>query len=192
MILKTARVFQRMPEVDRIWVVTQKERMEHCERILRQGGIEKLQPVLEGGAERQDSVQRGLAAMTTNLVLIHDAARPFVTEDCVRRVLDAARDGGAAICGVPVKDTIRCSGNTLDRRQLFAVQTPQGFERELLIRVMEQARRDGWIGTDEAGLADRAGVPVQEVEGSYSNVKITTKEDLPADQIGRASCRERV
>lgn len=139
-----------------------------------------------GGAERGDSVWNGLAALDPDLdpVLVHDGARPFVTNEIITRVLEAAR-GGGAIAAVPVADTLKrvqadgWIAETVERAALWQAQTPQGFPRRLLVRAYERARAEGRPGTDEAELVERLGGRVRVVLGSPANVKITRTEDLP-------------
>ena len=118
-------------------------------------------------------------------VLVHDAARPFVTEDVVQEVIREAFDRGAAVPCVAVKDSLRENegerSRCVDRSRFFAVQTPQGFRKELLDEAYEKACKDGFSGTDDASLVERLGYNVEIVDGDYDNIKITTKEDLPME-----------
>ena len=138
--------------------------------------------VCEGGAARQVSVAKGLSAAdpSADFILVHDGARPFVSAGVIAGVL-AALEGGAkaAVPCVRPKSTIRTAEKTLDRKLLYEVQTPQGFAAETLKAAYAKAAADGFEGTDEAGLAERAGVAITITQGSYDNVKITTPEDLP-------------
>ena len=141
--------------------------------------------VIAGGDQRQDSVRNALAFLSEqglkddDVVLIHDGARPFVTSEIIMNVAEAVLDHDAAIAAVPVKDTIRDSENgTLNRSRLYSVQTPQGFRFGLIRDAVEQACKDGFYGTDDGSLAERAGVIPVIGPGSYSNIKITTPEDL--------------
>ena len=141
--------------------------------------------VIAGGGQRQDSVRNALAFLSErglkddDVVLIHDGARPFITSEIIMSVAEAVLEHDAAIAAVPVKDTIRDSENgTLDRSRLYSVQTPQGFRFGLIRDAVEQACEDGFYGTDDGSLAERAGVMPVIVPGSYSNIKITTPEDL--------------
>ncbi|MEO5761584.1 MAG: 2-C-methyl-D-erythritol 4-phosphate cytidylyltransferase [Vicinamibacteria bacterium] len=145
----------------------------------------KLRAVVLGGATRQDSVRAGLKRTTPRdrVVLVHDAARPFVDADVVSRVLDGAREHGAAIPIAPVVDTIKRVragriGETVDREALGAAQTPQGFNRAALLGVYARAVRAGVALTDEAMAFERESLPVAAVAGSAQNFKITTPEDL--------------
>lgn len=159
---------------------------EETDRIVNDGLPESEHAhVIPGGKERQDSVRNALRFLgeegfaDEDVVLIHDGARPFVTEDIISGVAEAAFEKRAAIAAVPVKDTIRdAESGTLDRSRLYAVQTPQGFRFGLIRDAVEQACRDGFCGTDDGSLAERAGVMPEIVQGSYSNIKITTPEDL--------------
>ena len=138
--------------------------------------------ITEGGSTRQQSVENGLAAVdpASESVLVHDAARPFVSAEVIGGVLEALRSGAdAAVPCVKPKNTIRIAEKTLDRDSLYEVQTPQGFKTELLREAFKRAKAEGFTGTDEAGLAERAGFAITITEGSYENIKITTPEDLP-------------
>ncbi len=148
-------------------------------------GTGKLRAVVAGGATRQDSVRAGLARTTDRdaVVLVHDAARPFVDAEVVARVLEGVRAHGAAIPVAPVVDTIKRVkagrvGATLDRETLGAAQTPQGFNRRALLGVYARAARAGVPLTDEAMAMERAGLTVAAVAGSAKNFKITTPDDL--------------
>jgi 2-C-methyl-D-erythritol 4-phosphate cytidylyltransferase/2-C-methyl-D-erythritol 2,4-cyclodiphosphate synthase len=139
--------------------------------------------VVLGGSERQHSVYRGLQAVHKRacIVLIHDAARCFVTQDLVKRCVHAAWNYGSGVAMVRVKDTIkRVHGHvtTLNRASLFAAQTPQAFRRDLIMRAYEDARANGFCATDDASLVERLGQDVRIVSGSYENIKLTTPEDL--------------
>lgn len=150
-----------------------------------------------GGAERGESVWNGLAALSADagIVLVHDGARPFVTGEIIDRVLARAGEGGA-IAAIPATDTIKevdAAGRivrTANRSRLWQAQTPQGFPLPLLKDAYERARRDGWSGTDDASLCERAGVSVTVVEGSRDNIKITTPSDLPIARAIAARLRD--
>jgi 2-C-methyl-D-erythritol 4-phosphate cytidylyltransferase len=141
--------------------------------------------VVAGGAERQESVWLGMQAVpdTAAVIVVHDAVRPFITGALIDRVVAAARAGGAAICALPIAETVKRVREsvveaTVDRSGLWAVQTPQAFRAELLREAHEKARRDGFLGTDESMLVERLGQPVTVVPGLPENVKITTRDDL--------------
>lgn len=187
--------FEAMPEIGEIVLVTGADEIGRCEALCAAHGLRKVRRIVAGGAERQQSVHRGLAAATGEWVLVHDAVRPLVTPEAVRRCMAQAEAAGAAVLAVPVKDTIKVVDEagriaaTPDRRTLRAVQTPQAFRRELLLACHERAAREGFAATDDAGVVERYGHPVAVAEGEYSNVKITTPEDLTAAEwllrIGR-------
>ena len=172
-ILERAYQAFKIPSVDEIVVVTQEEYMDRTKVLLRDA------KVVKGGKERQDSIYMGLKAVdNADIVLVHDGARPFVDEKTIERVLAGALEEGACICAVKPKDTIRSQEKTLKRDELFLVQTPQGFSYDMLLRAYEKAYSEDFYGTDDASLVDRLGEKVKIVEGSYENIKITTKEDL--------------
>lgn len=132
-----------------------------------------------GGATRQESVHALVRATAAGTVLVHDVARPFLTADVVARVLAAAREHGAATAALPVTDTVvTASGDELDRASLRAVQTPQGFDRALLLEAHEAALAAGATATDDAALVRRLGRRVALVEGSPILIKVTRPDDL--------------
>ena len=146
---------------------------------------QKLRTV-DGGPRRQDSVANGFEAadIRSEVILIHDAARPFVTADLISRTIDAAAEHGAAIAALPSRDTVkRVDGgvivDTIPRESIYLAQTPQGFRRDVLAAAVRLGR-EGIEATDEAGLAERAGFRVHVVDGDSGNVKITTEDDLMA------------
>ncbi len=146
----------------------------------------KVIAVVDGGAERQDSVQNALAAVPeeTEIILVHDAVRPFVSRDLLDRCADLAREHGAVVPVVPVRDSVKQwdgSGRTLrtrDRSELMLAQTPQGFRAGILRDAYRKAREEGRVGTDDASLVEGAGYPVVPVPGEEANIKVTLPEDL--------------
>ena len=143
--------------------------------------------VIPGGRERQDSVYNGLlrANPDTDLVLIHDGVRPFVSPGVVLATIEAAKECGAAVAAVPVTDTIKrvdadgLVSDTPAREQLWAAQTPQVFRYSLLMQAHQSVRKRGILATDDAALLEHLGVRVKVVRGSYENLKITSEDDLP-------------
>ena len=183
-----------VPCADEIVVVAPADAVETARGLLRDSGVcgEKPVRIVAGGARRQDSVASGLAALSPDveIVLIHDAARPFVTEDLARRVLAATEESGAAIPVVPVPDTVKRVQEdevvaTLDRSVLGLVQTPQGFRRRVLADAL--AGLGDIEVTDDAQAVELAGGRVAVVTGEPGNVKITTAEDLEAARLRVAS-----
>ncbi len=172
--------------------------------IVKQYRIKKVSQFVTGGRRRQDSVYNGLKAINerTDLVLIHDGARPFIDNKAIAAAVKEAAAGGAAIVGVPVKATIKqvighrsqvigslIVKKTLDRDNLWEIQTPQVFSKDLILRAYNKfGNREV---TDDAALVERLGVKVRMVKGSYSNIKITTPEDLIlAEAIAKESIRK--
>ncbi|MGL4821012.1 MAG: 2-C-methyl-D-erythritol 4-phosphate cytidylyltransferase [Bacilli bacterium] len=138
-----------------------------------------------GGKERQQSVFAGVCALESQaeIVLVHDGARPFVSQDVIHRLVAAVNNGQSAIVGVPLKDTIKRVREsriekTIDRTVLYAAQTPQAFSKETLRALLQRAENEGWLGTDEASVAEYYSEPVAVVEGNHYNIKLTTPEDL--------------
>ncbi|WP_294144206.1 2-C-methyl-D-erythritol 4-phosphate cytidylyltransferase [uncultured Selenomonas sp.] len=188
-LVHTLRQFAEVEDVGECIVVVGKgEEQETYELLKSASSVQPLPDcrIVTGGEERQDSVWNGLQVVSpdADIVLVHDAARPLVTPAIIGRVIRAARRTGGAVAAVPVKDTIKVAGDdgnvasTPDRSTLWAVQTPQGFQKDLLVRANEQAIADGFRGTDDASLVERLGMPVELSLGSYENIKITTPGDL--------------
>lgn len=151
----------------------------------RLGAGGQLVRVIAGGAERQDSVFNGLQALPSDCdwVFVHDGVRPFASLELLHNTWHAACQTGAAIAALPASDTVKrvCNGQvveTLPRDEIWLVQTPQVFRREILLEAYREARRQGWAGTDDAFLVERLGVPIAVVPGERSNIKVTTPEDL--------------
>lgn len=142
----------------------------------------KIRTVVPGGKERQDSVRAGLKYSIPGIVLIHDGARPYVSDDVINRVIAEASKSGSAIPCVNPKDTIREDEKTLNRDSLHLVQTPQGFKLNLISDAYEKAYNDGFYGTDDASIYERYFGKVSIVEGDYENIKITTKDDLKEEK----------
>jgi len=184
----TCERFARCPSVSGMVLVLPAEGFaEHRDRMHAWADGTKLLAVVPGGRARQDSVWNGLQAIPSALdgvVLVHDGARPLVSEALIEATAEAAARYGAAIAAVPVQDTLKEVGaddviqRTVDRRRLYRAQTPQGFRSEILRAAFERAIADGFYGTDESALAERIGVAIHLVPGSEKNIKVTTAEDL--------------
>lgn len=180
--------------VDRIILVTGEESMDYCRHeVVEYYGFSKVISVVAGGSERYHSVYNGLlAAAESDYVLIHDGARPMVTSEHINELIDAVREERACISGMPVKDTIKITDNedhvisTPDRRTLWLIHTPQAFDYELICQAHEAYRLDGCPDgiTDDGMLVENySDCPVRMIKGSYSNVKVTTPEDLVLAEI---------
>lgn len=189
---RSTEAFVKNASVDAIYVVASEDQIEKAEAILLQisDAENKIKGVLAGGDSRQESVFVGLCKLrnAADIVLIHDAARPFVTEDVINRVINMANEDGAAISAVPVKDTIKTGKDgvfeeTLPREILYSVQTPQGFKYETVMVAHEKAIEDGFTGTDDAVLLERMGIKVHIADGDYNNIKLTTQEDMSLGQV---------
>ena len=187
LLVHTLNVFEKCPLVDALLVVVPPPDVEAVRtEMLPRWNLKKLAGVIPGGKERQDSVRAGIETLDrdTDIVIIHDAVRPFITakliEDCIR----AAAEEGAATVGVPVKDTVKEVGadgrvmRTCDRNLLWLTQTPQAFRRDIIENAHRAAVRDGYRGTDDTSLVERLGIAVRMIRGDYGNIKITTPEDL--------------
>jgi len=178
--------FERCPLIGEIVIIAAGNRLEEINRdVVERFGFKKVHAVVAGGAQRQDSVYRGIQALSADseMVAVHDGVRPFVTVAQIEATIAACREHGAAILAVPPKDTIKRAADgfvaeTLDRSQLWAVQTPQVFKVEILRRSHELARETGFVGTDDAALVERAGHRVKIVAGDDMNMKITVPMDL--------------
>jgi 2-C-methyl-D-erythritol 4-phosphate cytidylyltransferase/2-C-methyl-D-erythritol 2,4-cyclodiphosphate synthase len=189
---RSIEAFSRHPAVGEVVVALPPDRIEGVAARMRELGLAHV-ALVEGGTRRQDSVAHAFARVNpaASVVVIHDAARPFVTPALIDRTIEAATRYGAAIAALPVRDTVKQAGGdreehsrpiaaTLAREDIFLAQTPQAFRREVLKRALELAREAAIDGTDEAVLAERAGFPVHLVPGDPDNMKITTPEDLEA------------
>ena len=174
--------FQKCKSVDQIVVVVSKENLERSQQLVTEQGWPKVTEVCLGGERRQDSVAAGLKRLNScHWVVIHDGARPLVTVDLIHRGLEAARETGAAVAGVPVTDTIKVASDagvilkTPPRQNLWAVQTPQVFRFDIITKAYQQAKAEV---TDDATLVERLGYKVKLYMGAYDNIKVTTPDDL--------------
>src|SRR5690348_16949227 len=189
-LLHTLEKFSAVPEVTDIYIAVRESETGRLREFL---ATQKLRPkmhVVVGGDHRQQSVANALGAIRANdddVVLVHDAVRPFVDGEIIRNVIESAAAQGAAIAGLPAVDTIKqvertASGaiitSTVPRERVVMAQTPQGFRYSVIKRAFDEAAQDGFIGTDEASLVERSGHQVAVVMGSARNIKITTPSDL--------------
>lgn len=189
-LIHTLRKFAAAPQVAEIYVALRPTEAESFKARLEQEGFSKLIRLIEGGEHRQQSVANALAAVQAednDIVLVHDAVRPFVEAKLITQVIESAIKHGAAIAGVPAVDTIKLVdrsaesaliASTVPRERAVLAQTPQGFRLGLLRQAMQEAQADGFTGTDEASLVERCGHVVAVVMGSPRNLKITTPADL--------------
>jgi 2-C-methyl-D-erythritol 4-phosphate cytidylyltransferase len=189
-LIHTLRKFAESREVSEIYVALRKSEAESFRPRLQQEYFTKPVHIVDGGEHRQESVANALAAVPAedkDLVLVHDAVRPFMDQEIIRNVIEAAAKHGAAIAAVPAVDTIKQVERTAEgaivkatipREHIVLTQTPQGFRFHLLKQAFEEATRDGFTGTDESSLIERLGHEVAVVMGSPRNIKITTPHDL--------------
>lgn len=183
-IIHTLEAFESDPWCQRMILVVRAAERNQMEELIKQYPLNKSIQIVDGGEERQDSVYQGLQTLTNTdaLILIHDSARPFVEESDIHRLAECASQSQAALLAVPVTDTIKQKKQqqltTLDRATLWAAQTPQAFSFDWIWRAHLAAREAGVYGTDDGALVELMGLPVEIVEGSYQNIKITTPEDL--------------
>lgn len=182
----TIEKFYNSENIDDIVVVIREDEEEYFNKNIKEKyGFTNIK-VAHGGNERQDSVFNGIKMLKKecDVVLIHDGARPFVTDDIIKRSINKANEHNAIVVGVKVKDTIKVvsdNGNIIDtpnRSYLWAVQTPQVFKYDIITKAYEDAYNNNYYGTDDAMLVERIGYNVKIIEGSYNNIKITTQEDL--------------
>ncbi|HEY1677936.1 MAG TPA: 2-C-methyl-D-erythritol 4-phosphate cytidylyltransferase [Candidatus Sulfotelmatobacter sp.] len=192
-LLHTLRKFATVDEVSEIWIALRESEIEPFrERLRKEAGdvLKKKVELVAGGEHRQQSVAHALNAISAaadDIVLVHDAVRPLVTAEIIRDVIEAAQKYGAAIAGLPALDTVKqvertAEGaiikTTIPRAGVVLAQTPQGFRYEVIKKAFDEATADGFVGTDEASLAERSGHEVAVVMGSPRNIKITNPGDM--------------
>lgn len=175
------------PRLDSITVVAPADELDYCRHeVIERFGIDKVVGLVEGGAERQDSVRNGLQACQAaeeDIVLIHDGVRPLVPLETLETLIETAATEGGSLLAIPAQDTIKETADgrvvgTLDRSRLWQAQTPQAFRYARILEAHLRAQREGYLGTDDASLLEWCGWPVAVVSGSAYNFKVTTPEDL--------------
>jgi 2-C-methyl-D-erythritol 4-phosphate cytidylyltransferase len=184
-LLHTIRRFVASPSVTEIVVALRAEDSEWAAELLDREGFSRPVRLVEGGDSRQQSVENALAAIApdTDLVMVHDAVRPFIEIETIEKAIAEAAVNGAAIVGIVPVDTVKQVHlnkvrATIPRERLMLAQTPQVFRYALLRRAFDKAREDGFIGTDESSLVERLDVDVHVVSGSDRNIKITRPSDM--------------
>ncbi|WP_158738303.1 2-C-methyl-D-erythritol 4-phosphate cytidylyltransferase [Alteribacillus sp. YIM 98480] len=187
-IIHTVSIFDNDPWCERIIIVANSNEISAMERLMKDWNIKKVDAIVAGGRERQDSVFKGLKQLnSSNLVLIHDGARPFITKEQIHSLAEKANTDGAAVMGVKMKDTVKKVKDglileTIERSSVWSVQTPQAFQFPIVFDAYKKAAIDGYAGTDDTSLVERLGFPIHMVEGSYDNIKLTTPEDMTVAQ----------
>lgn len=185
----TIEAFERNGKIDEIVVVINEKDRADCEKLLEEYPFKKISKLVAGGKERQDSSFNGVFSADGDIITIHDCARPFVSQECISNSVDDAVKYGVSVVAVPAKDTIKEGkgefvDRTLDRSNLWIIQTPQSFRADIIKEAHEKAKKDGFTGTDDTMLAERLGYRVKITMGHYDNIKITTPDDLAvADKI---------
>ena len=185
----TLEVFEKTKEVDEVTLVVHPHELDYCQdKVLSRYTFKKVLRLVPGGKERQDSVYHALKVLKNEddleVILVHDGVRPFITPDQIRRVIEGARHHGGAVLGLPAQDTLQRVGEaglirqTLERQDIWQIQTPQAFQAPLLWRAFVEAYSRNYYGTDEASLVEELQHPVVVIPGSPLNLKITTPEDL--------------
>jgi len=192
-LIHTLRKFAAVDAVSEIWIALRENEIKGFRERLRtdvKDVLNKKVEVVVGGEHRQQSVQHALNAVSAaadDVVLVHDAVRPLVTAEIIHEVIEAARKYGAAIAGLPAVDTVKQVERTsegaiikatIPRAAVVLAQTPQGFRYDVIKKAFDEAAADGFMGTDEASLAERSGHEVAVVMGSPRNIKITTPADM--------------
>jgi len=189
-LIHTLRKFSAVEAVSGIWVALRENEIEAFRQRLPDATLGKKIDLVVGGEHRQQSVEHALnaiAAEPDDIVLVHDAVRPFVSAETIRDVIEGAKRYGAAIAGMPAVDTVKQVERTAEgavikatipRAGIVLAQTPQGFRYEVIKKAFDEAAADGFLGTDEASMVERSGHEVAVVMGSPKNIKITTPSDM--------------
>ncbi len=201
LLVHSLELFERCPEVDQVVLAVPEEDINKvAKEMLASLQVRKLKEVIAGGESRQETVYKALEKLgpAVELVLIHDGARPLVSEELLKRVIAVAGQKGAAVAGEPLVDTVKSVDQqekilqTIPRKNLRRIQTPQGFHRHIIEEAYCLAKEQGWQGTDDASLVERAGYPVYVVAGEATNLKITTSADLKMAQALKGDSAMRV
>ena len=181
----TIKKFSDCKLIDEIILVLPKDEIEYCKKEVLEKYSLKVDKIIAGGKERQDSVYNGLKALkNSDIVLIHDGARPFVSEKIILDGIENAKKYGAAAPGVMPKDTIKVkddfsfSKETIKRESLIAIQTPQVFKKDIIVKCHERVRENNVSVTDDTMVVEKYGYKVYLYDGDYINIKVTTPEDL--------------
>ncbi len=189
--IRSCLKFQSNKNISDIVIVTKAENILKMQQLCETFKLTKVTDIIEGGNCRQQSVANGLKQISsdTDIILIHDGARPFVTNECIERVIEKAREYSAVTCAVPLKDTVKTVRDdglvtaTPERSTLQSVQTPQGFKFELYKSAVESNLENLEKFTDDCSIVEAFGFPVYTCLGDYKNIKITTAEDLKIAEI---------
>lgn len=186
LLLLTIKVFDSVDIIDEMVITVPADEIERTKALIEKHAAGKVARVIAGGPTRQSSVSNGIQALApdTDIVVIHDGARPFITKEIIMRAVGSLEGCKAVVVGMPVKDTIKTVDssevvvNTIDRNLLWQAQTPQVFDAELIKNAYVLAQKSGFEATDDASLVERTGERVKMIRGSYENIKVTTPEDI--------------
>lgn len=189
LILHTILIFERNSLIKNILLVTKKDHFQKFSALIKKYNLKKIVNIVEGGKERQDSVQNSLKALNGfakkgDLILFHNGANPLVLKKEINQALKAAKDFGASLLAQPARDTIKKADHnglvlrTIPRNNIYLAQTPQIIEYSLAKKAFERALKEGFYSTDDVSLVERLGKKVKIVPCSSKNIKITTREDL--------------
>ena len=181
----TIEKFQGLGSIKEIILVVPKDDVSFCEKELKCGKVKKI---VAGGENRRDSVYNGLKCVSekSEIVLVHDGVRPFVSAEIINNVIDAVKEHGSAVTAVSPKDSIKFSEDgksfdkSLDRSKLYLIQTPQGFKKDVILTAYKNAINQDLNGTDDSYFVELLGIKPKIVLGDYKNIKITTEDDLEA------------
>lgn len=179
------RALEAAGEISEIIPVVKANDMAYCAELAEEYNISKVRRIVPGGRERQDSVFHGLQSVDDpeSIVVVHDGVRPLIEPEVIARGIAQLEDNDGVVIGVPVKDTVKEAAEgmvkqTLDRTLLWAAQTPQIFPYRVLLDAFEKAMQERFYATDDSALVERYGGKIKMVPGSYTNIKVTTPEDL--------------
>lgn len=186
-IIHTLRIFEQIDDVEAIVLSVHNEWFTYTKELIKKFNVSKVAEIVIGGVERQDSVSHALRTKSVDsaeIVLVHDAVRPFATKGLIQRVIDAAEEAGAVIPFVTPNETVKevtkkgMVVKTLDRSKMALIQTPQGFWQDIILNAYTQAANAGFNGTDSASLVEFIGYKVTVIDGEETNIKITNPFDL--------------
>lgn len=186
LLVHTLEAFQSCNAINSIILVVGKEELQLCkEQILDAYDFDKVDKLIPGGSERQQSVYNGIRSLEDcSIVVIHDGARPVLSEGIIEKCIEGAKIYGAVSAGMPAKDTVKILNEenfveyTPERGRVWVTQTPQAFKRDIIEKAHEMANIKGISGTDDAYLVENMGIKVKMIKGSYENIKVTTSEDI--------------
>ncbi len=185
-VVYSLRAFEKCPDIDDVVLVVQKERLEAARCMVQMFGCTKVKKIVAGGAQRQVSVAKGLEAIDedTEILAIHDGARPCVTSELISATIRSAKEHGSGVAAVKITDTVKevergmTLARTVDRTKLWAVQTPQAFQKALIVKAMAHVKKAKKVVTDESSAVELVAKNIRLVLSTSANIKITTPDDL--------------